>query len=308
MQFCEQYGIPFPPHTTASLALWLDVSTRNSERPEGILKKCFGALRHLHDDKIPLDDPLIQKVKDGIIEHRTTKPMKSGEVFDIQPLIQWIKTNLSDPSEFKEMRKKMILLLTLATMARPKDLAILKRSSIKFVGNHFKMILLGAKNDYHRRSILKYVMPSSHPELCPVITMKKWLNLIDKSPEAPLFCWEDPKSRPLKSSSISGIITKVTKAAGMENQAKDFRTTMATRAAKAGMKPLQIMALGGWKNFQTVCSHYIQWNPSEEATDVLFGLKDLPVQRDVSNLIISEEGDSREEGGEEEPIQVIFEC
>jgi hypothetical protein len=113
-----------------------------------------------------LDDPLIAKVKQGIIDARTLAAQESGKVFDVAPLISWIRTDLKNPSDFTDMRKKIILLLTLATMARPDDLMILKRSSIIFIEDYFKMVLLGAKNDSNKRAIIKYVVPASQPDVC----------------------------------------------------------------------------------------------------------------------------------------------
>jgi hypothetical protein len=131
------------------------------------------------------------------------------------------------------------------------------------------------------------------------------LNHIGSYPDAPLFCYKNNKDRPLKSNSISTIIVNLAKEANVECQAKDFRATMATIAAKAGMEPLQIMALGGWRNFQTVCAHYIHWNPQRDATDVLLGLRNPPPAIH-SEPLIEKENDSDEEEEEGDSIQVIF--
>jgi integrase len=230
--------------------------------------------------------------------------MKSGSVVDISPLLSWIRTNLNDPSDFSMLRNKTVLLLAMATMARPVDLAILKRSSITFIEDYMKLTILGAKNDRSFKGILKHIRPSSCPDLCPVLSMRKWLEFVDPRPDAPLFYVKGQKLKPLSVDYLSSILRDSAKEAGIDCMAKDFRTTMTTRAAKAGMEPYQIMALGGWRNFDTVCRHYIRWNPSTDATDVLFGIKHLPDQPETSSLEV--QSDEEEEGeGDELPIQVL---
>jgi hypothetical protein len=288
----------------------LDVATRKTKRPEDILKRCCAALRALGDKEIPLDHELIAKVKEGIIAERTTAPMESGKVVDIAPIVSWIRSNLSNPSEFEDMRTKTIVLITIATMARPKDLTVLKRSSIAFIEDYVKFTFLGIKNDRRRRSIQKRVVPASIPEICPVETLKRWLDLIGDDPDSPLFCKKFNLSAPIARSTISKAIKKVINESGVKCRPKDFRSTLTTIAAKAGMEPYQIMALGGWKNFQTVCNHYIHWNPRRDATNILLGLNELP-NIPPSDLLSLEESEVFEEEKEEEEevlnqIQVVI--
>jgi integrase len=182
-----------------------------------------------------------------------------GMLRDIAPIVSWIRSNLSNPSEFEDMRTKTIVLITIATMARPKDLTVLKRSSIAFIEDYVKFTFLGIKNDRRRRSIQKRVVPASIPEICPVETLKRWLDLIGDDPDSPLFCKKFNLSAPIARSTISKAIKKVINESGVKCRPKDFRSTLTTIAAKAGdgTVPDLVMALGGWKNFQTVCNHYI---------------------------------------------------
>jgi hypothetical protein len=78
-KFCDQHHKTFPPHCTADLARFLDVATRGASRPLNTIKRCCAALASLDDKDIPLEGPLIIKMKQALVSSRTTLPQKSGD-------------------------------------------------------------------------------------------------------------------------------------------------------------------------------------------------------------------------------------
>lgn len=257
-RFCQQQEIPFPPQRTADLAKFLDVASRGTERPENAIKLCCAALLALDDKRIPLKDPLILRMKQALISTRTTRPQKSGSILEIEKILEFVRTQLENPSDKLQIRDKAILLTMLATMGRPIDMTIIRMDGVTQQNGFITVTLLGAKNDRNRMGISKIIRPASVAAICPVKALLNWLNFRIREHKArafdPLFSHDNDKS-PLTPTRISTIISRFFKKADVRGQAKDIRSTMASRAAKAGFSPLEILKIGGWKNWQTVLDH-----------------------------------------------------
>jgi hypothetical protein len=90
-KFCDQHHKTFPPHCTADLARFLDVATRGASRPLNTIKRCCAALASLDDKDIPLEGPLIIKMKQALVSSRTTLPQKSGDSnINIEKILDYI--------------------------------------------------------------------------------------------------------------------------------------------------------------------------------------------------------------------------
>jgi integrase len=279
--FCERRNENFPPRKVHIIAEWfVDITTRLN-RPKPVLKQAMAALSAINiKGDIPVHDPLIRRLKKGIINSRTKKPLKSATLFDIPQLINYIKTNLPSPSKLKDLRDKALLLLAIATMSRPDDLTHLKKEHVEFVGDRVHLSLLAVKNDYNMDAIKKTVSPCSDKTVCPVHTLAKWLEVASstgliKNSNSFVFMNIQKKGGPLKTITITKLLKRFIIDSGAPNScsAKSVRTSAATQAAKEGLSPQQIMSMGGWKDLYVLAQHYIQHtDPPANSTDLLFSI------------------------------------
>jgi site-specific recombinase XerD len=281
--FCEKRGEIFPPTKSSLIADWLVNITLHTDRPEPTIKTACAALSSINiRGDIPIDDPLLARLKKGIIDARTSRPMKQGVLFDIQILLDFLK-NKFEPTEIKEIRDKAMVLLALVTMARPSDITHLQLQHFSLVNGILRIDLFGIKNDYNKRSIRKTISPCNDLSICPIRALTTWIgtakqqNLLQDQ-NSFVFMKLNKKRGPLCSQTVSNIFKKFIIMAGgpKECTGKSIRTSSATHAAKMGLSPLQIMSMGGWKDLFVMAHHYIQQLNFKDSTNILFNISPLP--------------------------------
>jgi hypothetical protein len=90
--FCERINETFPPCKVNVIAEWLVEITASLRRSKPTLKQAMAALSAINiKGDIPIHDPLIRRLKKGIINVRTSRPLKSAVLFDVPQLIRYIQ-------------------------------------------------------------------------------------------------------------------------------------------------------------------------------------------------------------------------
>lgn len=314
--FCQRRNETFPPTKSNIIADWFCELTLRYTRPEPALKQASAALSAINiNGDIPIHDPLLQRLRKGIINVRTTQPMKSGALFDIPQLLDYIRRSFASPSDLKAIRDKAMVLLALVTMARPSDLTHIQLQHVSFSEEALTIELFGIKNDYNKRSIKKTVSPCSDPVICPVKSLTIWTqeakqSKLIKDQQSYIFMKLNHTDGPLQSDTISNILKKfILESGGPANcTGKSVRTSAATYAAKCGLSPLQIMNMGGWKDLFVLAHHYIQESDCvRDSTNILFNTSVRQSSSDqrtsslqqLSSSVVSTIDD-------QQPIDIIF--
>ena len=195
--------------------------------------------------------------------------------------------------EIKNLRLKCITLLALVVMLRPSDIApqsvIVDGSGevrdMQFTVDqlNFKadgsvaIAIHGNKNDTHRHGFVVDVTPASDVSICPVRTLRTYLQRTDKfrSSNGPVFISLRKPYGALSSSAIRQILNDAIETVGLSRNdftAKSFRPTGATIAITEGFDPNVVQQIGRWKTSSVFFEHYVHSRVPINFTDKILKL------------------------------------
>ena len=212
----------------------------------------------------------------------------------VMPRDPFIKLFKSWPcNEFltvEKLRIKTVVLLSLAAMLRPSDIApksyfmqdgerkqnIFSADRVCFQEDGtVKLKLFGIKNDYTRDGFEVVIVPSSDLDVCPVDCLKCYMGrglILNKDPKRPVFTPLNYPFSALSASSIAGLLSQAISMAGLEGQgysARLFRPTGASAAVKNDVDPDRVRSIGRWKNQECFEKHYVHVVPEEGTSDAI---------------------------------------
>ena len=193
----------------------------------------------------------IRRVKGSI--QKGKKPLLINHLKSIVNVI-----NKQNIDEIKKARDKSIVLLGFSGGFRRTELISIDHEDLEFVPEGLKITIKRSKTDQLGEGMMKGLPFFSNPEYCPVINLKKWLEL-SKIKSGPIF------KRFAKGSSITNnrltdqtvvlLIKKYLSMAGIDNSnfsGHSLRSGFATVAAESGADERSIMAMTGHKTTQMV--------------------------------------------------------
>ena len=257
--FCAKHGLDSLPTEPKIVSLYLTYLSKNSKM--STLKRRLVSISMVHrlkghylDTKHPIiiENLMgIKRVKGSI--QKGKKPILINHLKSIINVIDQQEIN-----EIKKSRDKTIVLVGFGGGFRRSELISIDHEDLEFVPEGVKITLKRSKTDQFGEGMVKGLPYFSNELYCPVINLKKWLEL-SKIKSGPIFRRFAKGSvltnNRLTDQSIVLFIKDYLNLAGIENKnysGHSLRSGFATVAAESGADERSIMAMTGHKTTQMV--------------------------------------------------------
>ena len=190
LQFTVEIGVQPDQVSQGVMADFLTLAANKSRRPKSVLNSTTAALNNYFravDVVSPINQD-VQKLVEGLIKSGTLDPMKRTKVIPTHPFMELFRSwgdNLSLSTW--ALRLKSIVLMSLAFMLRPSDVAphsrnckesvlmpnVFRRSSLNFTADGFlEVYFFGIKNDYEREGFHVRLPQAASTVVCPVRALR----------------------------------------------------------------------------------------------------------------------------------------
>ena len=257
--FCVKHGFDSLPTEPKIVSLYLTHLSKNSKISTlrrrlvsiGMVHKLKG---HYLDTKHPIiiENLMgIKRVKGSI--QKGKKPILINHLKSIINVIDQQKID-----EIKKSRNKTIVLVGFGGGFRRTELISIDYEDLEFVPEGVKITIKRSKTDQFGEGMVKGLPYFSNELYCPVINLKKWLELSNIK-SGPIFRRFAKGSvltnNRLTDQSVVLIIKDCLNLAGIENKnysGHSLRSGFATVAAESGADERSIMAMTGHKTTQMV--------------------------------------------------------
>ena len=257
--FCAKHGFNSLPTEPKIVSLYLTYLSKNSKISTlrrrlvsiGMVHKLKG---HYLDTKHPIiiENLMgIKRVKGSI--QKGKKPILINHLKSIINVI-----DQQEIDEIKKSRDKTIILVGFGGGFRRTELVSIDHEDLEFVPEGVKITIKRSKTDQFGEGMVKGLPYFSNELYCPVINLKKWLELSNIK-SGPIFRRFAKGSvltnNRLTDQSVVLIIKDCLNLAGIENKnysGHSLRSGFATVAAESGADERSIMAMTGHKTTQMV--------------------------------------------------------
>lgn len=302
-EFCVSRDCEFPPvgpGNAAILADFLCAVADRCDRPESQLKCTMAAIGHLYA-AIHVSNPIsveLVNLSTALVKSGTNKPVTRTKVM---PSESFEKLFLSWPEneelQVNKLRQKAVTLCALVCMTRPSDLAPLAKmfnvdtqeaTPVLFTTDRLEfhedgsmtVSFFGIKNDTDRKGFEVRIPPHSNAKLDPVRTIQTYIDKTShqRLPGGPVFIGLKRPYAALRSGSISEILKRSIKDAGLQDQgftARSFRPTGATAAVRSEVDPGTVRQIGRWKSEKVFYEHYVYPNAPDKYCDKVVSYKGI---------------------------------
>ena len=257
--FCAKHGLNSLPTEPKIVSLYLTHLSKNSKM--STLKRRLVSISMVHrlkghylDTKHPIiiENLMgIKRVKGSI--QKGKKPILINHLKSIINVIDQQEIN-----EIKKSRDKTIVLVGFGGGFRRTELISIDHEDLEFVPEGVKITLKRSKTDQFGEGMVKGLPYFSNELYCPVINLKKWLELSNIK-SGPIFRRFAKGSvltnNRLTDQSVVLFIKDYLNLAGIENKnysGHSLRSGFATVAAESGADERSIMAMTGHKTTQMV--------------------------------------------------------
>ena len=257
--FCAKHGLDSLPTEPKIVSLYLTHLSKNSKI--STLKRRLVSISTVHKLKghyLDTKHPIIIENLMGI------KRVKGSIQIGKKPiLINHLKSiiNVIDQQEIhqiKKARNKSLILVGFGGGFRRTELISIDHEDLEFVPEGVKITIKRSKTDQFGEGMVKGLPYFSNENYCPVINLKKWLELsnIKTGPIFRRFAKGSTLTNyRLTDQSVVLIIKDYLNLAGIENKnysGHSLRSGFATVAAESGADERSIMAMTGHKTTQMV--------------------------------------------------------
>ena len=257
--FCSKHGfksLPTEPKIISLYMTFLSKSSKVSTLRRRLVSICM--INRLKGHYLDTKHPIIIENLMGIrrVKGSIQKGKKPILIKHLKSIINVI--NQQNIDEIKKARDKSIVLLGFGGGFRRTELISIDHEDLEFVPEGLKITIKRSKTDQLGEGMMKGLPFFTNPEYCPVINLKKWLEL-SKIKSGPIF------KRFAKGSSITNyrltdqtvvlLLKKYLRIAGIDNSnfsGHSLRSGFATVAAESGADERSIMAMTGHKTTQMV--------------------------------------------------------
>ena len=246
--FCMKNGFSSMPTQPKIIALYITHLSKSSKF--STLKRRIASISVMHKLKghyLDTKHPIIMENLHGI--KRTLgsrqKAKKPILINDLKLIIKAI--------DKEKIRDKALILIGFAGGFRRSELVNISYEDIEFVTEGVKIFIKRSKTDQSGEGTLKAIPYFDNHEFCPVITLKKYIDLKFKNND-------EDKIFDISDRSVALIIKKYAEKAGLDSSryaGHSLRSGFATTAAEFGAEERNIMAMTGHKTTQMV-RRYIQ--------------------------------------------------
>ena len=258
--FCAQNGFKSLPSDPKVVSLYLTyLSTKDVKMSTlkrrlvsiGVIHKLKG---HYLDTKHPsiIENMMGIKRRKGSIQ-KGKKPLL---INNLKILINVIDKEKNE--EIKKLRDRSIILIGFSGGFRRNEIVSLDYDDLEFVQEGLKFSLKRSKTDQFGEGTLKGLPYFENSKYCPVISIKKWIE-ISKISSGAIFRRFIKGSKlshnRLTDQSVALLIKHYLKLAGIESKnysGHSLRSGFATSAAESGAEERSIMAMTGHKSTEMV--------------------------------------------------------
>ncbi len=257
--FCDKHGFNTLPTEPNIISLYLTHLSKYSK--VSTLRRRIVSISMIHKLKghyLDTKHPMIIENLMGIKRSKGSiqKGKKPLLINHLKLIIKVI--NEEKISEIKKARDKAIILIGFGGGFRRNELVNLDFEDLEFVPEGVKITIKRSKVDQFGEGMTKGLPYFSNQEYCPVINLKKWLEL-SKIKTGPIFRRFAKGSyitkNRLTDQTVVLIIKNYLNLAGIDNSnfsGHSLRSGFATVAAESGADERSIMAMTGHKTTQMV--------------------------------------------------------
>ena len=257
--FCAKHGLNSLPSEPKIISLYLTYLSKSSKI--STLRRRLVSISMVHKLKghyLDTKHPIIVENLMGI--RRVKGSIQNGK----KPLlINHLKSIINaidkeNYEEIKKLRDKSIILIGFGGGFRRTELISINYEDLEFVSEGLKIIIRRSKTDQFGEGMIKGLPYFTNVNYCPVLNLKKWLELSKIKSGAIFRRFSKGSSitnNRLTDQSVVLLIKKYLNLAGIENKnfaGHSLRSGFATVAAESGANERSIMAMTGHKTTQMV--------------------------------------------------------
>ena len=257
--FCAKHGFNSLPSEPKIVSLYLTYLSKNSKI--STLRRRLVSISMVHKIKghyLDTKHPIITENLMGIkrVKGSIQKGKKPLLINHLKSIIHTIDQQKID--EIKKSRDKSLILIGFGGGFRRTELVSIDHEDLEFVYEGVKITIKRSKTDQFGEGMLKGLPYFSNELYCPVINLKKWLELsnIKSGPVFRRFAKGSVlTNNRLTDQSVALLIKNYLNLAGIENSnysGHSLRSGFATVAAESGADERSIMAMTGHKTTQMV--------------------------------------------------------
>ena len=258
--FCTKNGFKYLPSEPKIVSLYLtslsikDIKVSTIKRrlvSIGVIHKLKG---HYLDTKHPviIENLMGIKRKKGNLQ-KGKKPILINQ---LKAIINVINEEKSE--NIKKFRDKTLILVGFGGGFRRAELVSIDYEDLEFVNEGVKIVIRRSKTDQYGEGMTKGLPYFSNPSYCPVVHLKKWLELSNIK-SGPIFRrfkknFKLSNNR-LTDQTVALLLKSHLATAGIENKnysGHSLRSGFATVSAEFGADERSIMAMTGHKTTQMV--------------------------------------------------------
>ena len=245
--FCSRNGFESMPTEPKILALYL--TELSSKSKFSTLKRRLASISILHKIKghyIDTKHPIIMENLMGIkrVKGSNQKGKKPILISNLKQLINAIDE--SNEKNIRKSRDKAIILVGFSGGFRRSELVNIENEDVEFVEEGVKIYVKRSKTDQSGEGMIKAIPYFDNNQFCPVIALKNWLKILDKT-ENKIFNISDKN--------VALIIKKYANLAGLDSKkyaGHSLRSGFATSTAESGAEERNIMAMTGHESTEMV--------------------------------------------------------
>ena len=245
--FCSRNGFDSMPTQPKILALYL--TELSSKSKFSTLKRRLASISILHKIKghyIDTKHPIIMENLMGIkrVKGSNQKGKKPLLISNLKQLINAIDE--SNEKNIRKSRDKAIILIGFSGGFRRSELVNIENEDVEFVEEGVKIYVKRSKTDQSGEGMIKAIPYFDNNQFCPVIALKNWLKVLDKTQH---------KIFNISDKNVALIIKKYANLAGLDSKkyaGHSLRSGFATSTAESGAEERNIMAMTGHKSTEMV--------------------------------------------------------
>ena len=257
--FCAKHGFKQLPTEPKIVSLYLTQLSKTSKI--STLRRRLVSISMVHKLKghyLDIKHPIIVENLMGIkrVKGSIQKGKKPILINQLKSIINVIDQQKID--EIKKARDKSLIVVGFGGGFRRTELISIDHEDLEFVPEGVKITIKRSKTDQFGEGMTKGLPYFSNENYCPVINLKKWLELsnITSGPVFRRFAKGSTLTNyRLTDQSVALIIKDYLNLAGIENKnysGHSLRSGFATVAAESGADERSIMAMTGHKTTQMV--------------------------------------------------------
>jgi len=258
--FCAKNGFKSLPSEPKIVSLYLTHLSIKDAKMSTLRRRLvsIGMIHKLKGHYLDMKHPVIIENLMGISRkkgsyQRGKKPILINQLKAIINVIDNEKTE-----EIKKVRDKTIILIGFGGGFRRAELVYIDYEDLEFVPEGVKIIIRRSKTDQFGAGMIKGLPYFSNQTYCPVLHLKKWLELSNIKSGAIFRKFNKGFSlneNRLTDQTVALLLKSYLTAAGIENKnysGHSLRSGFATVTAESGADERSIMAMTGHKTTQMV--------------------------------------------------------